>query len=152
MVYPTYHLRDVNRACRSCNVVDPDMSSSSIRSSRSYSWTLPVQLISQLNDSGSRSIIRFTHDFGIFSQELTVKSRVTMIYLRFIREKRQAKIRARAPLWWSGIHLIADVITTLHWRPDDRLSDGILRYRVLIFFLVHLVYPSVGRVALFSTT
>ena len=34
------------------------------------------------------------------------------------------KIRARAPLWWSGDHKIADVIPTLHWCPDDRLSEG----------------------------
>ena len=51
-------------------------------------------------------------------------------------------------LWWSGIRKIADAIPTLHWRPDDRLTEGVPRFRVLCL-LSHLVYPSVGRVALF---
>ena len=51
-------------------------------------------------------------------------------------------------VWWSGIRKIADAIPTLHWRPDDRLTEGVPRFRV--YSLPHLVYPSVGRVALFS--
>ena len=37
---------------------------------------------------------------------------------------------------------------TLHWCPDDRLSEGVLRF--CVYDLPHLVYPSEGRAALFS--
>ena len=40
-------------------------------------------------------------------------------------------------------------IITLRWRPDDRLTEGVLRFRVDVF-LPHLVYSSVGQAALFS--
>ena len=43
---------------------------------------------------------------------------------------------------------ISDVIDTLHWSPDNRLSEGVLCFRAN--FPYHLVYSSVGRVALFS--
>ena len=46
-----------------------------------------------------------------------------------------------------GDHKIL-LIPTLHWRPDDRLTEGVPRFRALRL-LAHLVYPWVGRVALF---
>ena len=52
-------------------------------------------------------------------------------------------------VWWSGDRSFYEAIPTLHWYPDDRLSEGVLRFRAL-YFLPHLVYPSVGRAALFS--
>ena len=50
-------------------------------------------------------------------------------------------------LWWSGDHKFL-VNPTLHWRPDDQLTEEIPRLRGLCF-RAHLVCPSVGRVALF---
>ena len=50
-------------------------------------------------------------------------------------------------LWWSGNHKISVLFLTLHWRPNDRLTKGVPRFRVQS--LLHLVYPSVGQVALF---
>ena len=44
--------------------------------------------------------------------------------------------------------LIYEEISTLHWCSDDQITEGVLRFRVLC--LPHLVYPSVGRVALFQ--
>ena len=32
--------------------------------------------------------------------------------------------------WWSGIRKVADAIPTLHWSPDDPLTEGVLRIRV----------------------
>ena len=52
-------------------------------------------------------------------------------------------------MWWSGDRSFYEAIPTLHWRPDDRLTEGVLRFRVLLF-PPHLVYPSVGRAALFQ--
>ena len=49
---------------------------------------------------------------------------------------------------WSGIRKIADAIPTLHWVQYDPPQEWILQFRVDVFF-PHLVYPSVGRVALF---
>ena len=51
-------------------------------------------------------------------------------------------------LRWSGGRSILESIPTLHWRSDDRLTEGVLRFRV--YCLPHLVYPSLGRVALFQ--
>ena len=52
-------------------------------------------------------------------------------------------------VWWSGDRSFYEAITTLHWCPDDRLSEGVLRFRAL-YFLAHLVYLSIGQAALFS--
>ena len=52
-------------------------------------------------------------------------------------------------MWWNGIRKIADAIPTLHWRPDDRLTEGVIQFSVDVI-LRQFVYPSVGRVALFS--
>ena len=51
-------------------------------------------------------------------------------------------------LWWTGDCSFYETIKTLYWRPDNRLTEGVLRFRVYCF--PHYVYPSVGRVALFS--
>ena len=43
---------------------------------------------------------------------------------------RHQRIRARAPLWWSADRSFEESIQTLHWRPDDRRTEGVLRSRV----------------------
>ena len=42
-------------------------------------------------------------------------------------------------MWWSGDHSFDEAMPTLHWRPEERLTEGVLLYRVDIF-LPHLVY------------
>ena len=42
------------------------------------------------------------------------------------------------PVWWSGIRSCYDAIPTLHWRPDDRLTEGVLWIVCLILFLLTL--------------
>ena len=41
-------------------------------------------------------------------------------------------------MWWSGDRSFEESIPTLHWRPDDRLTEEVLRFRV-IDCLPHLV-------------
>ena len=52
-------------------------------------------------------------------------------------------------VWWSGDRYFEESILTVYWRPDDRLTEEVLRFRILDS-LPHLVYTSVGRVALFQ--
>ena len=62
---------------------------------------------------------------------------------------RHPKIRARAPLWWSGIsNNVGDPQT--HTAPDCRLTEGVPRYRVVSYLGSHLVYPSAWLVLLFG--
>ena len=48
-------------------------------------------------------------------------------------------------MWWSGDRSFEESVPALPWRPDDRLTEGVLRFRAVTFD--HLVYPSVRRVA-----
>ena len=51
-------------------------------------------------------------------------------------------------LWWIGDRSFEESIPTLHWRPDDLLTEEVLRCRAVIF--THLVYLSVRWVAPFK--
>ena len=51
-------------------------------------------------------------------------------------------------MWRSGDHNFL-VNPTLHRPPDDRLTEGVPRFRAL-WVLAYLVYPSVRRVSLFG--
>ena len=41
-------------------------------------------------------------------------------------------------MWWSGDHEFL-VTLTLHWLPDDRLMEGVPRFRALCFFCLPCV-------------
>ena len=77
---------------------------------------------------------RLSLDLDFFAQGLTVKSRCTK--------------RSGYALYCGGVGITSFLWPlTLHWRPEDRPTEGVLRFRALCF-LAHLVYPSVGWVAL----
>ena len=64
------------------------------------------------------------------------------------QQKLISEMSAYSLLWWGGIRSFYEAIPTIHWRQDYRLTEGVLRFRVLC--LPHLVYPSVGWVKLFQ--
>ena len=89
-----------------------------------------------------------SHDLGIFQYHASVITTLplTLSYqVQFYPSNQHygthgeylssLKIWARVPLWWSGDCSFEESIPTLHWRPDNRRTEGSSDFVFLIAFL-----------------
>ena len=104
-----------------------------------------------LKNSGQPAIIkvsRQTFEVRDFDVQVSMSSRSFVTGLCMLIQADIFPMSTKMEmLWQSGNHKMAVMLLTLHWRLDDRLTEGLLQFRVPS--LPHLVYPSAKRVALF---